>query len=93
MYSHGIATIASLLPTALGDAKWRELLDRHDEAARREIEVSQGRLIKTTGDGIVATFDGSSPTDSSNCLYRARVSWRGPPPPRRASVPSTRSRP
>jgi class 3 adenylate cyclase/pimeloyl-ACP methyl ester carboxylesterase len=44
--------------SALGDAKWRELLDRHDEAARREIEVSQGRLIKTTGDGIVATFDG-----------------------------------
>jgi class 3 adenylate cyclase/pimeloyl-ACP methyl ester carboxylesterase len=44
--------------TALGDAKWRELLDRHDETARREIELSQGRLIKTTGDGIMATFDG-----------------------------------
>jgi class 3 adenylate cyclase len=34
--------------TALGDAKWRELLDRHDETARREIEASQGRLVKTT---------------------------------------------
>jgi class 3 adenylate cyclase len=44
--------------TSLGDAKWRELLDRHDETARREIEASQGRLVKTTGDGIVATFGG-----------------------------------
>ena len=44
--------------TALGDAKWRELLDRHDHTARHEIDTSQGRLVKTTGDGVVATFDG-----------------------------------
>ena len=42
----------------LGDRKWRELLDRHDEMARAELERHQGRLIKTTGDGLLATFDG-----------------------------------
>jgi class 3 adenylate cyclase len=42
----------------LGDRRWRELLAVHDEAARRVLEEFQGQLIKTTGDGILATFDG-----------------------------------
>jgi class 3 adenylate cyclase len=41
----------------LGDAAWRDLLDRHDAAARAAIEMSGGHLVKTTGDGILATFD------------------------------------
>ncbi len=42
----------------LGDRKWRELLDRHDDLARAELDRHQGRLVKTTGDGLLATFDG-----------------------------------
>src|SRR5437763_16220430 len=42
----------------LGDRKWRDLLDRHDELARAELERHQGKLVKTTGDGLLATFDG-----------------------------------
>jgi class 3 adenylate cyclase len=42
----------------LGDRRWRALLDVHDELARRVVEEFQGQLIKTTGDGILATFDG-----------------------------------
>ncbi len=42
----------------LGDARWRELLDRHDALVRRLVEHNQGRLVKTTGDGCLATFDG-----------------------------------
>ncbi len=42
----------------LGDQRWRELLDRHDSFARGEVERYQGQLVKTTGDGILATFDG-----------------------------------
>ena len=42
----------------LGDRRWRDLLDRHDDAARDEINRYEGRFIKTTGDGVVATFDG-----------------------------------
>jgi class 3 adenylate cyclase len=42
----------------LGDRRWRELLEVHDELARREVEAFGGQLIKTTGDGMLATFDG-----------------------------------
>jgi class 3 adenylate cyclase len=42
----------------LGDRRWRELLTVHDELAGRLVEQFNGQLIKTTGDGILATFDG-----------------------------------
>ena len=42
----------------MGDHTWRKLLDSHDQIARRMIEKHRGKLIKTTGDGILATFDG-----------------------------------
>jgi class 3 adenylate cyclase len=42
----------------LGDRRWRELLDVHDELAGRLVERWGGRLVKSTGDGILATFDG-----------------------------------
>jgi class 3 adenylate cyclase/alpha-beta hydrolase superfamily lysophospholipase len=43
----------------LGDAVWRDLLDRHDQISAEVVALHRGRLIKQTGDGIVATFDGS----------------------------------
>jgi class 3 adenylate cyclase len=43
---------------ALGDRGWRELLEVHDELAGRLVERWGGRLVKNTGDGILATFDG-----------------------------------
>jgi class 3 adenylate cyclase len=42
----------------LGDRRWKELLDRVDRVASGEIEKFGGRLVKTTGDGHLATFDG-----------------------------------
>lgn len=42
----------------LGDHQWRRLLDLHDDAVRRDVSVHSGQLIKNTGDGILATFDG-----------------------------------
>jgi class 3 adenylate cyclase len=46
-------------PTRLPeDPKWRQLLDRHDQLAKEVIEKHRGTLIKSTGDGILATFDG-----------------------------------
>jgi len=51
--------------TELGDQRWRELLERHDEVARAEITRFQGRVIKHTGDGFLATFDG--PTRALRC--------------------------
>ena len=49
----------------LGDQRWRELLQRHDEMARAEIRSYQGRFVKHTGDGLLATFDG--PTRAVLC--------------------------
>jgi class 3 adenylate cyclase len=42
----------------LGDHKWRLLLDAHDRLARQSVERHRGILIKSTGDGVLATFDG-----------------------------------
>ena len=42
----------------LGDAAWKGLLAEHDEAARTEIARHRGTYIHTTGDGLLATFDG-----------------------------------
>jgi class 3 adenylate cyclase len=41
-----------------GDRRWRELLDNHDGMAGRQVHRFGGRQVKTTGDGILATFDG-----------------------------------
>ena len=41
-----------------GDRRWRELLDAHDEIGAREVERFRGRRVKTTGDGMLAVFDG-----------------------------------
>ena len=42
----------------MGDRAWRDVLDRHDEVSRREVVRAGGKLVKMTGDGILATFDG-----------------------------------
>ena len=42
---------------AIGDKRWREILDEHDALIGRELDAHRGSLVKTTGDGIVATFD------------------------------------
>ncbi|MEX2393802.1 MAG: adenylate/guanylate cyclase domain-containing protein [Actinomycetota bacterium] len=46
------------IDATLGDHRWRDLLDRHDRIARTRVERFKGRLVKTTGDGLLATFDG-----------------------------------
>lgn len=42
----------------LGDARWRQLLDQHDELVRSTLEDHRGRQVKSTGDGVLAAFDG-----------------------------------
>jgi pimeloyl-ACP methyl ester carboxylesterase len=42
----------------LGDRSWRELLERHNELVRRQLERFHGHEIDTAGDGFVASFDG-----------------------------------
>lgn len=42
---------------AMGDRRWKAVLETHDEIARDQITRFQGRFIESTGDGILATFD------------------------------------
>jgi len=43
---------------AVGDQRWRELLDRYDAEIARNLEIFRGRQVKNTGDGTLAVFDG-----------------------------------
>lgn len=54
----------------VGDRRWRDLLDRHDAAVRRQLERFGGRQIKTTGDGVLATFDGPARAVTCACAIR-----------------------
>jgi class 3 adenylate cyclase len=43
---------------AMGDQQWSRLLESHDQMARQLVEKHRGNLVKSTGDGVLATFDG-----------------------------------
>lgn len=49
---------SSRAASEMGDAKWNDLLRRFEQMVRSELLRYQGNLIKTTGDGALATFDG-----------------------------------
>jgi class 3 adenylate cyclase len=50
---------------SIGDKAWREQLDRHDVLADRQISRYGGKLVKSLGDGLLATFDG--PASAIRC--------------------------
>jgi class 3 adenylate cyclase len=58
------------IASRLGDARWRELLSEHFVGVRAELERFQGREVATTGDGVVATFDG--PARALHCAAAIR---------------------
>jgi class 3 adenylate cyclase len=43
---------------ARGDDAWRRILDVHDKTMADLVAHYRGRVIKSTGDGLLATFDG-----------------------------------
>ena len=59
---------------ALGDDAWTRTLDRHDALVAREVERHRGRRINTTGDGMLATFDG--PGRAVRCAQAIREKVR-----------------
>jgi class 3 adenylate cyclase len=60
--------------TAIGDREWRELLDRHDVVAERCVKRHHGTLVKSTGDGVLATFSG--PARAIWCAVELRDALR-----------------
>ena len=57
----------------MGDQRWRELLSRHDALVENEVERFRGRVVKSTGDGVLATFDGPARAIRCACEIRDRV--------------------
>jgi class 3 adenylate cyclase len=53
------------IATELGDRRWRELLGQHADLTREQLGRFEGREIKSTGDGFLATFGG--PTRAAEC--------------------------
>ena len=54
-----------VLTTSVGDANWRRILDHHDAICTREVARHRGVLVKQTGDGMLAHFDG--PGRATSC--------------------------
>jgi DNA-binding NarL/FixJ family response regulator len=54
----------------IGDRRWRDVLDRHDELVRGELGAHGGREIKSTGDGFLALFD--APARAIRCAVAIR---------------------
>lgn len=57
----------------VGDRRWREVLEQHETISEREIQRQRGRLIKSTGDGVLATFDGPARAVRCACAIRDAV--------------------
>lgn len=51
----------------LGDRGWREILPIHDSIVMRQLDRFRGRRVNTTGDGILASFDG--PGRAVHCAH------------------------
>jgi class 3 adenylate cyclase len=51
---------STALASQLGDAAWKQLLGRHADRTRLELDRFRGREIATTGDGFLAVFDGAA---------------------------------
>jgi len=61
----------------MGDQTWRQLLESHDQIAKQMVERHRGVLVKTTGDGILATFDGPGRAVRLRVVFRRgfKANW------------------
>jgi class 3 adenylate cyclase len=55
----------------LGDTRWRHLLESLSDELQRELGRFRGRIVKSLGDGILATFDG--PARAISCARAIRA--------------------
>jgi class 3 adenylate cyclase len=58
---------------ALGDEAWTAALDVHNEVVERHVASARGEVIKFTGDGALATFDGPARAIDCACAIRDAV--------------------
>jgi class 3 adenylate cyclase len=60
--------------SVVGDRRWRDMLERHEELVRRECDLHRGRVVDSTGDGVMATFDGPARAVRFAVTLRSRLS-------------------
>jgi class 3 adenylate cyclase len=63
------------LAASLGDARWAELLGRHDAVLGEEVARHRGRVVKSLGDGALLLFDG--PSRALGCAVAVSERLRG----------------
>ena len=54
----------------LGDRRWKQLLHRYNDLASLMVQKHRGKFVKSTGDGVLATFDG--PARAVRCALAMR---------------------
>jgi pimeloyl-ACP methyl ester carboxylesterase len=62
---------------ALGDRRWRQLLEQHHQLVRRELARFRGRELDTAGDGFFAAFDGPARAVRCACAVSSTVKALG----------------
>jgi class 3 adenylate cyclase len=62
---------------ALGDKRWRDLLESYNQVIREELERFRGREVDTAGDGFFATFDGPARAIRCACAMRSKLARLG----------------
>ena len=78
--TRGLATLlftdivdSTVTMARMGDARWRELLERHDAAARAAITGAGGRVVKSLGDGVFARFGSIPEAVTAGCGFIAQA--------------------
>jgi class 3 adenylate cyclase len=61
----------------LGDRRWKDLLDHHDDVVRQTLQRFRGRQVKTTGDGVLAVFDGPARAIGASVTIRDTLRTAG----------------
>jgi class 3 adenylate cyclase/pimeloyl-ACP methyl ester carboxylesterase len=64
---------STAIASRVGDAAWRQMLDAHDELVAEVVQIHGGRRVKSTGDGVLATFESPSRAIECACSLRDRV--------------------
>jgi class 3 adenylate cyclase/alpha-beta hydrolase superfamily lysophospholipase len=62
---------------ALGDARWRDLMNNYQQKVGKEVARLGGRVINTAGDGVFASFDGPARAIRCACAVRDAVAALG----------------
>ncbi len=66
---------STTMAAQIGDRRWRAALDDHDTVIAKAVDRTRGRRVASTGDGVLAVFDG--PGRAILCATEIRDELRG----------------